>query len=178
MLSLTFTNQKAFTKLLFLADTFDRFEVSEALFRTFSTFQIDGSLLRDYYGTAAFSGPEPKPDMSAGPNVPPAHALWKQVRPIAFSIMKGNRLPLSFHISFCAPPPMLAEVAQACGTSDSDTALIEALFLNINYKDGIMQCTSATSQKVFSLDKTLEHTWDKYIIAFLDYHEISYQSDI
>ena len=51
MLALQITEVKPFMNKLFLGDTFDGFQLSEAVFVTFNTFHIDGSLQKEYYSS-------------------------------------------------------------------------------------------------------------------------------
>lgn len=167
MIHLKLTQQKQFTKALFLEDIFDNFRLYQASFKTYSLFEIDGTVNADYYATEGTEAPTPTEKYSS----------WGQIRPIAFQIIKGKRLPLFFHIVFTASKEMLTEIVE---TLPSDSAFknpeeIESMVFNIYYRNGVLQCTSATSKKLFALDQSLDHVWDQYLIAFLEMNEIEYE---
>lgn len=44
---------------------------------------------------------------------------------------------------------------------------INGLFLNIKFESNKLSCTTGTSLKTFSLDKSVEEAWDRYAAEFL-----------
>ena len=44
---------------------------------------------------------------------------------------------------------------------------VTGLYLNVNFQDGKMSCTTGASLKTFSLDKSLEQQWDEYMAAVI-----------
>ena len=165
MISLIIKQQKEFTKRLFLENTFDSFEVIQCIFRTHVTYRIDGQTLKDYYGTG---------DETAGI---PDYISWEKIRPICFSMIKGNRLPLSFHISLKANEAMMKEVSESFDLNTLGS-VPDGLVWNVFYKDGLMRITTSVSYSQFSPDKSAENIWDKYFIALMDFHEIDYSMEL
>ncbi len=75
----TVTNTKKFMSMLLKENVFDLFELRNITITTFSTFEIDGRLNKDYF--------ENKDEIKAD------FCKWSDVKPFAFEIIKGNRLP-------------------------------------------------------------------------------------
>ena len=71
------------------------------------------------------------------------HCLWQEVKPYCFSIIKGKKTPLSFKIVF-----QLSRQAS-------------------------LICTTGTSMKLFSMDKSLDLLWDEAVITFFKKHQIA-----
>ena len=160
MIACRITDLKTFTKQLFMEQLMDCFLVSEASFATAQTIQIDGMVNREFFG-------EEQPEWAADGYLP-----WKQLRPLCFHIIKGRRLPLSFKIVFRLPSEKLSRILESAGASMGPED-VDALFLNLVYRNDIMVLTTGTSLKIFTLDKSLDTAWDRYIRWFLDEHGVS-----
>ena len=148
MISLEITAIRQFTQDLFIGTAFDSFLLREASFTTLCTYGISGRLsagaeeLRQEY--------------------PSDFILWSYVKPVCFSMIKGNRLPEQFTITLLMPKPQIAAFMEG-----NDTGLlpenVQSLALNIRYAQKTLTCTTGTSLSVFTLDKTLEQLWDTYV---------------
>ena len=57
--------------------------------------------------------------------------------------------------------------------SFSDSELSD-LFLNIQFKNNELLCTTGIFSQVFTLDKTSETTWDNAVLDFFRYHQIDF----
>ena len=44
---------------------------------------------------------------------------------------------------------------------------VAGLFLNILYAEGKISCTTGTSLKIFTLDKSLDRAWDEMVRRYL-----------
>ena len=51
---------------------------------------------------------------------------------------------------------------------------ISDLFLNIQYKNHELFCTTGTFSRLFTLDKTFETTWDNAVMNFFRGHQIDF----
>ena len=49
---------------------------------------------------------------------------------------------------------------------------IDGLFLNLNYEKDSLTCTSGTSVKFFTLDKSLDHAWEENLEKFFRQKQI------
>ncbi len=155
MIALQVEDIREFTRQLFTAETFDRFLVQEARFSTFSTFTVDGRLHQDYFTDEELEQAKLED-----------YATWQMLRPFCFSLIRGKKLPESFHIVLRLPPQGAARfMAEHCpGLREDESA---GLYMNIRYDDRQMFCVTGVSLSQFTLDKTLERAWDENVEKFL-----------
>lgn len=163
MLSLKLIDIKHFMNTLLLEETFDRFLLSEATIKTGTTYTIDGKINQSFYDTE-------EQGMLNGRT----HCYFKEQRPLLFSLMKGKKTPLSFRIVFLLAPSNVAKLIELnhLPLSPED---INGLFFNLYFEQGQLTCTSGTSLKLFTLDKTLDQVWDHNIKAFLKSKQIPFE---
>lgn len=159
MLALKISDIKDFTNKLFIGEVFDHFQMTEASITTFNTFFIDGRLLCSFFDTD-----QQKSLAEHGRSF----SLWKEVKPYCHSIIRGRRTPLQFKI-----------ILLASGCSDHVDTLPEntnGRYLNIQYKNNSILCTTGVSQYTFTPDKTLEQNWDYTVLDFFQKKEIIYEN--
>jgi len=144
-------NNKNFMNMLFRSYIFDNFEVREVSIKTFINFEINCTLNKEYYS------------LTEQENIKNQYCLWKDLKPVVFQIIKGNRQPKFIKFIFS-----LDEVK----TQQFDSQA-KALFLNVTFDSGKILCVSGCSQKNFSLDKKLEIKWDEYIKEFFYINNIN-----
>ncbi len=150
MIAFSLTNIKEFMSQLLLSETFDSFAFIEGEIVTFNTFRIDGFLQKEFFDTE-----EPLPEYS----------LWKNVRDYCFSLIRGKRTPLSFRFVFSLSRKNIEKLtAQNVPSLDPDA--IQGLYLNIHYDGARLTCVTGTSFKTFTMDKSLERTWDEMAEKF------------
>jgi hypothetical protein len=128
---------KTFMGKLFKDTVFDGFEVRQIIVSSFVRFEVSGELIK----TEA----EKK-----------GYAAWSEIKPFAFTFIKGKTKPESIKIIFSADTALLEAV-------HSNAA---ALFLNMSYENNTLRFTAATSQKEFALNKDLDNKWAEYINDF------------
>ena len=157
MISIQIKEVKPFMNRLFLTDYFDAFYVSEASFTTFSTFHIDGLLKKEYYT---------QEELEEHHMEQQTHALWRQIRPFCLDLVRGTHTPLEFKLIFRLSPSNTEKLMKQNGIPLS-VQDIHGLFLNIHFQTGSLTCITGTSLGVFSLDKTLDQTWDRMVQKFL-----------
>lgn len=157
MVSLQITDVKTFMNKLLLSDYFDAFYLSEAAFVTFSTFHIDGKLNTDYYS---------REELEEQQMTSQDCCIWKQVRPFCLDLIRGKHTPLKFKIVFRLSP---ANTEKLLKQADIPLTVkdIDGLFLNIHFQNGSLTCTTGTVLRIFTMDKTLDHVWDKMVQKFL-----------
>ncbi len=163
MLSLQITDLKAFTALLFSKDAFDRFLFREGEFVTAFTTELDGRINKSF-----FAGDDGSADASA-----PSESCmsWSEIRPFCLSLIKGNRLPVSFRIILITSSENTASIVKRSGFQDCP---VTSLSINLIYAKKELYLTTGAAYSGFSLNKSLEDYWDKAVTAFLDSKEISY----
>lgn len=164
MVALQISDIKAFTKKLFLGETFDWFLVKEATIVTFNTFTIDGAVRHGYYSDE---------ELEAGRIE--QYSAWKVLRPFCFSLIKGNKLPESFSIILRLPPDQTERfLKERCASWTPEQ--VGGLYLNIRYEEHVLSCITGVALNQFTMDKTLEREWDDMIRAFLKKQQIPYET--
>lgn len=164
MVALQISDIKAFTKKLFLGETFDWFLVKEATIVTFNSFTIDGAVRHGYYSDE---------ELEAGRIE--QYSAWKVLRPFCFSLIKGNKLPESFSIILRLPPDQTERfLKERCASWTPEQ--VGGLYLNIRYEDHVLNCITGVALNQFTMDKTLEREWDDMLRAFLKKQQIPYET--
>ena len=143
MLSFTIHDTKEFMTLLLKQNAFDSFQLRQMDITTFALFQIDGLQNKEFY-------PLEQQEL-----LTEKYCLWKEIRPYAFQLVKGHRLPKSIKIIFAMPEKKCELVSPIPAT----------YFLNVSFAKNTVTCTTGCSLKTFSMDKTAEQAWDSWILA-------------
>ncbi len=158
------THIKDFMNKLLVSDIFDSFLLTEGTVVMGTSFVLDGTLKKDFFS------PEEWEDLQLEKQ---KYSFWRSLRPLCFELMKGKKTPLSFKFVFQLAP---YNVEKLLSKSESSFTLedIAGLVLTIRFEGGKLTCTTATSMKLFSLEKTLEKEWDAMVSRFFDAHEIAY----
>lgn len=163
MIALQILDQKEFTKNLFIGNIFHPFLLSEATITTFNTFHIDGSLRKNFYT---------EEEQAAMHMENREYAKWEESKPFCFQIIKGKHTPIYFKIVFHLSRDDMERFLKSAGvlmTADD----VFGLYLNITYDGKNLICTTGSSMKIFTLDKTLDNSWDLWVMAFLKQHGIA-----
>ena len=142
---------KEFTAQLFAGNAFDEYLLSEVLISTAATFTIDGHVNESFVGEDGMKSAQYREGL-----VP-----WQKIRPVCYEIIKGRKVPSRFRIVLKCPEQILDQFLTTTGTQGMKEQ-IGGLFININYQDQKLSCTTGTALKTFSLDKSLEGLWDEY----------------
>lgn len=160
MISVRILDVKTFMSELLVHDLFDMFLLSELEVITSNHYKISGKLYKEFYSSDEL-------EIMKGRD----HSFWKEIKPTAFNIIKGRKMPLSMKIILMLPPQSVASIVEKSniGLSTSD---INGLFLNVIFENGELTCTTGTSIGIFTLDKTLDHLWDEMVVESLKKKEI------
>jgi len=141
ILKITEPELNVFMARLLKEDTFDTFELRGLEVASFTNFQVSGALDASFDDDTADEA---------------THCQWGRIKPFAVSFIKGKKRPNSIKITLAYPSESAKQI-------HSNAA---ALFLNINYENGELHVTTASSQRNFSLDKSVEGAWDDHVNAF------------
>lgn len=153
MLALTVNDIKGFMFQMLKKTTFDSFQVRDIKITTFTTFEINCDINKDFYENTE-SAPE--------------HCLWKDLKPFVFEIIKGKKLPKLMKIVFAADNSLTEKIS-----GDASVFYINAVFENNE-----LFLTSGCGMKKFTLDKSAEFLWDDYVTKFLSKNEIAVSTRI
>jgi len=159
------TNVKHFMNKLLIENTFDSFLISEAVIKTYSTFIIDGHINDDYYSDSEISDLISEAE-SEGREYSTALIRWGKIKSNVLSLIKGNKTPLYFKISFYLAGENVNKLLTNAETSFL-AGDIDGLALIVKYDKGELTVTSSATLNIFSLDKSLEKYWDDMVIRFL-----------
>lgn len=162
MVALKIEDIKTCTAKLFLGEEFDSFLIREAKIVTFNSFHIDGHIRKGYYTSQELEE-----------NQMESLSCWKALRPFCFSLIKGKRLPESFHITLQMPKRGIGQFLESSGLSAFQEN-VQALCMDIRYEEGKMWVVTGVSMAVFTLDKSIDLEWDRFVQEFLKQKEIAF----
>ena len=94
---------------------------------------------------------------------------WESAKSFCFECIKGKKAPLSFKVTLCLAPENINRFLKSADTQITFDQ-INSLNVNIKFDGSTLTCTTAVSLKIFSLDKSLENSWDKMFERFLNAH--------
>ncbi|MBQ0001796.1 MAG: hypothetical protein KBT01_09740 [Clostridiales bacterium] len=156
---------KDFMSKLLIGEVFDSFSFVEGSVTTYCTFNIDGLLRQEFFDTDVQTAMKEKHVV---------YASWKEIRPHYYSFIKGKRTPLSFKIVFQLSHYQTEQILKNAQLPIS-IDMVSGLFLNIQYKNNELLCTSGVSLKTFLPDKSLERHWDTVIPGFFKKNQIPFE---
>ena len=155
MINIHIEDKKVFTSKLFIKEAFDGFLLTEASITTFNTYNIDGRIQKKFYTEQEYE---------ALGN--PEFSKWCDMKRLCFEMIKGNKTPLKFKIVLKLSEDQVGEIVAKTQTSLTASD-VQGLFINVRYENDSIDCITATSLKIFSMDKSLEEAFDKYMEKFL-----------
>lgn len=158
MISLQITSVKLFMSHLLLSETFDQFQFVEGEIVTFNTFKIDGYIQKSFF--------------SEQDNLE-EYSSWNTLKDYCFHLIRGKHTPLSFKFIFRLSPAQI-EALLSKNNLDFPMDQIQGCYLNVYYDGSSLRCTTGTSLKLFTLDKSLEHIWDQTTLKFFSAKEIPF----
>ena len=138
---------KAFMGRLLREDVLDEFEVRGIEIGLSTRISINGML------EAAQSGSD---ESTPSIKVPTTYITWEAMRPLVYSIIKTNAKPKLVKIVFSYKAAGVLEIHGNAA----------ALFLNMVYENDTVSFTTATAQKEFALDKSLDDSWGEWVRGF------------
>ena len=138
------SNRKEFMNKLLKSELFDTFEVKEIVIHAAFKLVIDGNRNMDYFDTL-------------NDETYSKLLTWGEVRKHVYELMQGTKMPTYFKIIL--------------GTNKEKTASLSpeasAFCLNIHFKENQISCSTGTSYKTFTLDKSADTLWDEKMKQFL-----------
>lgn len=165
MIAIKINNIKQFMGKLLASESFDSFLLEEASISTYNTFFIDGHQNRDFYSKEEWEDKE---------LCPYDFTMWKQIRPICFSLIKGTHTPTAFKFILHLIPDYTASIVQNADTNITPEQ-IKALVLTIKYDGTALTLITGTAFHTFLMDKTVDNLWDNAIRHFLAKKEIAFE---
>ena len=162
MLSLLIPETKDFMKHLLIENIFDNFSIVEANISTSISTSIDGHINKEFFS---------KDELETLNIENREYMPWSIVKPLCFNLIKGKNTPTYFRITLSLSEDSVENVIKQTKINISPEQ-IKGLLVNFKYDGKHISCTTATSLKIFTLDKTLDNEWDLLFEKFLKKHEI------
>ena len=151
MVAYSIEDVRSFMNHLLRQSTFDTWEVREVKLHTMIRYQISGDL------NQAFFTEEERAQLDR------SYCLWSDIKNTVFDLIKGQKQPTLIQITLAMPKESITEVP---------TAAVESFLLNIHYEDAALSLITAVSMRSFTIDRSAEQYWDRFIGTFLEQHEI------
>ncbi len=165
MISLNILEVKQFMAKLLMNSTFDAFLLREMELATFTNFTITGQLNEAFLSSDELEERKDK-----------KFVLWSDVRQTVFTMIKGNKTPLSLKIVFQLPLAQCEQLVQRSG-GRIRTEEIGGLYFNIRFEKGELHIITGSAIKTFTLDKTLEQEWDAQVKEILKMNSIIFTEE-
>ena len=155
MISLRVSDVRKCMNELLRENTFDFFLLQEATVNTEAAFSIDGHRNDDFF-TA-----EELEEIGKEDSLIP----YGQVREHIFNVIKGKKTPSSFQIILSLPKSTIVQIITGAELGfRPDSANLVAM---IRFVSGALTITTGTSFSEFTMDKSLETEFDKWVSNFL-----------
>lgn len=141
---------------ILLRKTFDSFAFIEGEIITANKYNIDGKLHPNYF--------DQKPD--------PIYSSWYEIKEYCLSIIKGKRTPLSFHLVFALSKEQIIDFIKGSNLNHREEE-ISGLYFNFRFDGTKLYLVTGTTLTNFTLDKTIEKSFDDYTCRFFKQQQIS-----
>lgn len=163
MTALSIVNVKEFMNIFLRTNVFDSFLLSEGSITTYMTYILDGHANTDFFS----------PEDEAYPLVTQDEYIpFSLVRSTCFDLIKGKRTPSSFKFVFLLSNENKERTLASLHSQFSPTD-ISGMYLNLKYQNQQLVCTTGVSCRIFSMDKSLEQSWDDMVVRFFKNHGIA-----
>lgn len=128
---------KIFMNKLLTEDTFDSYEVRNIELETMVKYQIDGKINKDYLAE----------------NEERIYCKWGELRHSVYGLIKGSKKPKVFKLVFALTKERV-EILHPNGS---------AMFINIMFENDRVGFITGSSQKEFTLEKSVDLAWEEYV---------------
>ena len=146
---------KNFMNKLLVDKTFDSFLTNEITITTFCNYHIDCHMNKNYYSKEEL-------ELMNEADYPMDYISWSKIKPICFELIKGKKIPDKFKITLSLPSAYYNSVLSDT-SENSATDIIDNLFIHITFENNSLSIITASSLKVFTMDKSIDTNWDNYI---------------
>jgi hypothetical protein len=165
MISFHIKEVKPFMARLLMGSTFDHLVLKSMEIQTFTDFIISGNFNESYFTKEELDERADSRFMQ-----------WSEVRPVAYSIIKGNKTPLLLKLVLQLPPSDAFKLIK-----NRDIGLKEeevgGLYMNIRFEKGELHIITGVAIKAFTMDKSLEQAWDESVRQFLINQNINFKEE-
>ena len=155
MVNIHIEDKKSFTSNLFIRSAFDDFLLVEASITTFNTYTIDGRIQKKFYTDEEY-------DLLGSPKL----SKWGDMKKLCFEMIKGNKTPLKFKIVLKLSEEKTGQIVSRAGGALTESD-VQGLLLNVRYENDSMDCITGAALKIFSMDKSVEEEFDRFMEKYL-----------
>ena len=154
-----FDNKNVMAHIL-TKDTFDNFLLSEVKISGKASLHLTGSPASGFFS-------EEELDERG-------YVTYGVLRPICLEMIKGTKTPESFTFMFLLPSKELEGFLD-----ETESTLqpfdVENLSFLVRFKDGELTLTTGSAFKIFTMDKSINDAWEKWVQNFLHEKGISFE---
>lgn len=161
MIALRVADIKDFMAKFLSREVFDNFLLMELDVVNYASFHLSGRRNREWYENGEWEELEEK-----------EYLTWREIRPVAFGLVKGHRTPLSMKGVLILSGANTERILTRNHFSFRPEE-VGGLFLNFRYDGKELQLVTGVSMNGFTMDKSLERQWDSDLRVFLKHHEIA-----
>lgn len=163
MVALKIIEVKTFMEKLFRTTLFDDFEIASIEISTLTDFKISGTLNKAYYSSDELEIMGDKTLIQ-----------WSSIKDLIFHIIRGQKPPSHLKLVLSLPNDKLTQFASSYDLN-MPIEKINGLFINMKYDPSGLTCTTGSSLKIFTLDKSLDQQWDLSVQKYLNKHQILFE---
>lgn len=156
------TSTGLFMTILLARDNFDSFLMQDAKITTALSYTIDGRIHKDFYDTAERE------------DITNEFIAWSEVKKVCHELIKGKRTPLSFNINLMTDKTLTERIINEASTAITP-GNVDSMNLFIRYDGQTVSIVTSVSLNIFTLDKSLEEYFDKWVNGFLTGNAIEFE---
>lgn len=158
MISLKILEMNRFMGKLLKAENFDCFLLKDGFLRTGMEYRFQGRIFPEYF------------DADEQEKRTEEYTYWGEVKPFVYELVKGKRTPLAFSFTLLLTKKNTAELLTGRQVNVGEDS--PSLFLQIRFEHGMGHIVTGTARNTFTLDKSLDETWDEEVKQLMKAMEI------
>lgn len=162
MISLAIEDQHRFMAELLTGSAFDRFLCIKAEIARNVTWSIDGRLNVDFFDSYQQQAVQAQ-----------EYAGWVNLKANVYQILQGRQAPLGMSLVLKLSSESTAKLIESSGTSLTQDQ-VGGLFINIHYNSEGLNLTTGSSATVFTLDRSLDHSFEELVQKLLADSDIAF----
>jgi hypothetical protein len=167
LIGLQITNVKNFMNHLFVKETFDGFDLVEAVIMKEYTLTLEGKRNREQKEGEDVTRTEDQPSRESD------YLSYGELRPFLLAHIRGKKTPQLIRMTLSLPAEKLAERTE--DAFEPALSQIDRFLLNIRFDSQGLMLITGVSYRTFSMEKELEKVWDRYLRSFLLEQEIAFE---
>ncbi len=163
MIALNIQDVKVFMAQMLRGQMFDEFLLSEMDIAMAHSIHIDGKINTDWYDDEELAALEGR-----------KLAKWKEIKPLAFEIIKGKKTPLAFKMIFELNQEQLAKLL-ANSKSSFTLEDVGGLYIHVKFDKNGLTVITGSNLRIFTMDKSLEIYWDDTVKLMMKKYQIAFE---